>query len=65
MKCPKCKENMEPGVIPGRNLPLWISKTSYEEMGLFSGPKIKKSLTQYCCEGCGFIETYAKDMNEE
>ena len=64
--CPKCKGEMEPGVIPdmgyGR---VWVSgwQPGAADKGPLGGLKMRGKaryeVTAYRCKACGFLESYA------
>lgn len=68
MKCPKCKAEMEKGVIADRdtnfgvkNTPDWGTRISFGGFGLMH----PKQVVTYRCTKCGFLESYAPLVEEE
>ena len=64
--CPKCKSEMEPGVIPDMGYgKVWVSRwqEGIAEKGLLMGlkgrGKRRYEIGAYRCKACGFLELYA------
>ncbi|KKS41887.1 MAG: hypothetical protein UV61_C0001G0113 [Candidatus Gottesmanbacteria bacterium GW2011_GWB1_43_11] len=54
MKCPKCKGEMEEGVLVGYadGILSWVNKVVLA--------KERKQTHTYNCKNCGYLESYAK-----
>jgi Domain of unknown function (DUF6487) len=66
MSCPKCKGEMEPGVVPDMGYgKVWVSRwqRGAAEKGLLGGLKVRGRLSYeisvYRCKACGYLESYA------
>ena len=63
MKCPKCKGEMEEGVIFDRG---HLNVLSTQKFGtgikgmLFRKIENEKNILSYRCKSCGYLESYAK-----
>ncbi len=68
LKCPKCKSEMEKGLIADqstnlsiKNTPDWGTNISFGGFGLMH----PKQVVTYRCTKCGFLESYAPQVEEE
>ena len=63
-ECPKCKGKMSAGTLKKigyhGNPPYEFAPDGEPEFDVRGIPSVRKQLTLYCCENCGFIEFYGK-----